>query len=108
VICPVLKFREKKRTFTKVEGEKVDFFLVKAQVTFHHLDVIHFSSNGWKALHFIDASQDANNSGRSRINWHIFLFFVQLIFSKLLHMILDKYEIYMKIVALKNNYNYSI
>jgi hypothetical protein len=26
VVCPVLEFREEKRTFGKVEGEKVDFF----------------------------------------------------------------------------------
>ena len=83
-------------------------YIVKSQVTFHHLDVIHFSSNGWKALHFIGASQDANNSGRSRISWHIFLFSLQLIFSKLLHMSFDKYKIYMKIVILKNINNYSI
>jgi hypothetical protein len=77
-------------------------------VTFYHLDAIHFPAIGRKALHFISDSQDANNSGRSRVSWHIFLFSVQLIFSKLLHMSLDKYNIYMNIVALKNNYNYSI
>jgi hypothetical protein len=27
VFCPVLKFREEKRTFAKVERGKVDFFL---------------------------------------------------------------------------------
>jgi len=28
VICPVLKLREEKRTFVKVEGGKVDFFVL--------------------------------------------------------------------------------
>jgi hypothetical protein len=27
VICPVLELREEKRTFVKVGGEKIDFFL---------------------------------------------------------------------------------
>jgi hypothetical protein len=27
VVCPVLEFKEKKRTFAKVKGEKVDLFL---------------------------------------------------------------------------------
>jgi hypothetical protein len=26
VVCPILEFREEKRTFAKVEGGKVDFF----------------------------------------------------------------------------------
>jgi hypothetical protein len=29
VFCPVLEFREKKRTFAKVKGGNVDFFLRK-------------------------------------------------------------------------------
>jgi hypothetical protein len=29
VVCPVLELREEKRTFVKVEGGKVDFFLKK-------------------------------------------------------------------------------
>ena len=29
VIYPVLEFREEKRTFTKVEGGNVDFFLLE-------------------------------------------------------------------------------
>jgi hypothetical protein len=33
VFCPVLKFKEEKRTFAKVEGVNVDFFLVYISAT---------------------------------------------------------------------------
>ena len=95
-------------------------------MTFHHLDAIYFSYHRWKALHFLKKKQlftvlalagmqiaahpktGSRKCVRSRDSWQNLLSSVQLIFSKLLHMSLDEYKIYLKILVQKNIYNYSI